>query len=188
MKLAILINGPPRAGKDTAGNYILAHIDEAVKVKFSDPVKDGAHHAYGLDCSIDHYEDVKDIPNVDFLGLTPRQAYIDISEKFMKPRHDQYVYGNLAAGRILRSPASIFVIPDSGFQPETESVLEAIGNKNVLLIRTFRVGCDFSGDSRSYINPDCMTIDVKNVDGHMEDFQHRTTTSVVSWINGRRSA
>lgn len=187
MKLAILINGPPRAGKDTAGNHILACIPEAVKVKFSDPVKDGAHHAYGLDCSIDHYEDVKDIPNDDFLGLTPREAYIQISEDFMKPRHGKHVYGNLAAGRIMRNPASLFVIPDSGFQSETESLLKVLGNKNVLLIRVHREGCNFSSDSRSYIKPDCLTLDVKNIEGRIEDFQLWTTTTVVSWINRRRN-
>lgn len=45
------------------------------------------------------------------------------------------------------------VFSDSGFQSEMEPLIEQFGIDNVVLVRLNRDGYDFSGDSRSYLEP-----------------------------------
>src|SRR5690606_2469170 len=84
-KIAILLNGPPRAGKDTAVEALAAALGAAAEIfKFTSPVKDLTHRNAGLDCATDHYEELKDTPLPEFGGRTPRQAYIDTSAELKR--------------------------------------------------------------------------------------------------------
>lgn len=166
----ILINGPPRSGKDTAGeiihgilntrkgpDHITPHLD-----KFAELVKERAHGLYGLvdqdgPLFASYFEDVKDQPRSEFLGLTPRQAYIAVSETYYKPTHGENIFGRLMLERIRsfhKGRCGVVILTDSGFAPEAQVLIDEYGAGNVFLIRLHRPGFDFEGDSRGYIHLD----------------------------------
>lgn len=150
----ILLNGPPRSGKDFAGELIRASVHRTVAVrKFAAVVKDRCHAAYGLQCSTGYFESTKDEPSAAFLGRTPREAYIAFSEKFYKPLHGKDVFGRLLAERMaVEHPSVLFVVTDSGFREESEVLVAQNRPDRSLLIRLHRDGHDFSNDSRGYID------------------------------------
>lgn len=166
----IFVNGPPRAGKDTVGNIIFEELEKrgvGVAVgKFAGVLKTRTHAAYGLfderggPLPPDAFEDRKDDPLPEFLGLSPRKAYIMMSEAYYKPTHGQTVFGKLLLQDILKlfdalpcgAERPVIVISDSGFEPETEPIIERFGSEECALIRVHREGFDFSGDSRSYLD------------------------------------
>ena len=190
----ILVNGPPRAGKDTAQEAVEA----SVRCKFAQAVKEGTHAAFGLNVSdypMDVFEAVKDEPNALFFGRTPREAYIAYSETFMKPfTGDKQVFGKLLIRWINDKvdvwddndlPHLPFIVTDSGFREEAEAIVNEYGAENVLLIRTHREGCNFDGDSRSYIDLDDLgvwTVDVQNKD--IGDYKDEIKTIVEEFTNG----
>ncbi len=175
MNFVILLNGPPGSGKDTAAEILTQKMAaeklkatmntpgaDVMKRKFSDPVKIGTHASYGIfDTGKDDYELLKDNSLPEFLGLTPRQAYIKHSEEYMKPIHGQDVYGRIACNMIEKDEISIFA--DSGFMAEALPLTPTVGHQNVVQVRIFRDGCDFSNDSRSYwYAPEIQQVDVLN--------------------------
>lgn len=174
----VLLNGPPRCGKDSAASHICNRHD-AIRVGFADHLKIATHAAYGLNyLTHDIFEDVKDQPRDEFFGLTPRQAYIAHSERYMKPLHGPRIFGQLALRRIREFPVdSLVAIPDSGFVEEVAPILMAYGTEKALLIRIHRDGCTFDNDSRSYIGLPVWTVDVEN-NGSLNDF-HRTISRIV---------
>jgi hypothetical protein len=163
----VLLNGPPRSGKDFAANAIRENWqDRAWVLKFAGPVKSATHAAFGIDRPQDAYEHCKDQPSKDFDGLTPREAYIAFSEKAMKPAFGTDIFGRAMRRQIERAAANGFglvAISDSGFMEEAQQVRALVGQDNMLLIRLRRNGCSFVGDSRGYIElPGVWTNDVVN--------------------------
>lgn len=166
-----LINGPPRVGKDTVGN-ILREQHQASVWKFAIPLKERTHALYGLvdleglPLPHDHFEDRKDEPLEEFMGLSPRQAYIEVSERHFKRLHGADVFGRLAEPelRMLEGSVGAVAMTDSGFleesiyvaerwpcalfriHPTWESVRELRGANRPA---TFSV--PFEGDSRGYL-------------------------------------
>ena len=167
-KKIILFNGPPSSGKDHSAKYAANNFPGVRVDKFARILKERTHALYGYPKRAwDYYESVKDEPSQDFFGLTPREAYIGVSEKYFKPMHDEKIFGNL----LLRSLKygdfpewNVLAISDSGFVPEAEVLIEEYGAENVFLIRVHREGYNFSGDSRSYIDlgSNIHTIDIFN--------------------------
>ena len=155
--MIIFLNGPPRVGKDTVGKELVDQLDFADTYKISATLKRMTHGLYELDANRndhDRFEDCKDEPLSIFRGLTPRQAYINVSELLIKP-----VHGDDALGRWLyEDHISYFgkgedgVITDSGFRAEAIPIVEAVGANNCALVRLHRQGCSFKGDSRGYIS------------------------------------
>lgn len=166
----IFLNGPPRAGKDTAGKVICHKFDDADVAKFAAPLKRMTHAMYNMPASInpEHYENEKDTPLQDFYGKTPRAAYIFTSENIIKPQFGQDFFGRLMLRTLWRRyQAGYRIIPitDSGFAPEAEPALDIVGRDKCLLIRIQAEGRGktFAGDSRSYIElPGVQTVEVEN--------------------------
>lgn len=168
----ILINGPPRSGKDTVGQILRLHFHATVD-KFARVLKDKAHELYGMsNLSHDAYEEKKEDQLPVFLGKTPREVYIALSETYFKPLHGIDIFGKLL-WQDIRRVDGIIAITDSGFEPEARYLIDQVGPENVRLIRVYRDGCDFSNDSRSYINlgPDVLTFDLVN-DGTLQGLEH----------------
>jgi hypothetical protein len=162
MKKVILLNSPPRSGKDYAANFIVSKYPQVKTYKFARILKERTHALYGFSWKPhDFYEAVKDKPNPDFLGLTPRQAYIKVSETYFKVHHGDSIFGLLLAKELDKYEWDIALISDSGFINEAEVLIKKYGRENIILIRITREGYDFSGDSRTYIYLDQ---DVCNVD------------------------
>jgi hypothetical protein len=161
----ILLNGPPRAGKDTAA-AVIEEMVGAWRFGFSYPLKLATHAAYGMNLRRhDAFEKVKDDPRDEFFGITPRQAYIAHSETYMKPLHGDDVFGKIWLRVRKQSRVGVVVVPDSGFAAEAMPAITHFGAENTLLIRIHRPGHDFRGDSRSYIDlPGVQTLDLVNHD------------------------
>lgn len=155
----ILFNGPPRSGKDTAGEFLREYSNEDSPIeimKFANAVKNMTHGALGFGHGDpDLFEEVKDSPDVEgLMGATPRQAYIQMSEGFMKPLLGEAVFGRLLVADIEASTFSndTIVVTDSGFMPEARVLVEEYGAANITLVQMHRPGYDFEGDSRGYID------------------------------------
>jgi hypothetical protein len=181
----VLLNGPPRAGKDTAANAICAAYPQGLKLGFSHHLKRATHAAYGLPQDpIDAFEAVKDQHRDEFFGLTPRQAYIAHSEDYMKPLHGKKVFGRLWLRSALASGAPLVVVPDSGFVDEALVGIHEVGEANALLIRVHAEGRGktFAGDSRSHISlPGVTTVDLHN-DGDEAEFCALAVATVRGWV------
>tara|TARA_R110000737_G_scaffold47134_4_gene67038 strand:+ start:3823 stop:4380 length:558 start_codon:yes stop_codon:yes gene_type:complete len=167
----ILLNGPPRAGKDFAGAILEVSL-EGIALKFATELKHMTHRAYGLgEIAEDHYETQKDSRIEDFRGVSPREAYIRMSEDFMKPLHGDCIFGHILKDWILfgSNRFSTVIVTDSGFRGEAEVLVREFGAENVQLVRIHRDGCDFSSDSRSYLDLSDLGVqclDIQNDGGH----------------------
>jgi len=163
--LTIILNGPPRSGKDTVANFISEKY-EAVGHRFAGPLKRMCHDAYGLhDLAEEWFDKCKDEPSEHFLGKTPREVYIAFSELYMKPMYGKAIWGELVAKEIATCPSDgLHVVPDGGFDYEIEPVRQV---SKVKIIQIRRPGFDFSNDSRDYLsNPDLVvsnSLDVANL-------------------------
>jgi hypothetical protein len=167
----IFVNGPPRSGKDHAGMQLMWRDDlkDATLQKFAKELKERTHALYKL---LDPngkpkvhyaYEGVKDDPLQQFHGLTPRQAYISVSENWMKPTHGAGILGTwLIENMQYCRDDAVHIITDSGFAEEAQTVVDHYGAENCFLVRVHRKGYDFSNDSRSYIDLDVKTHDIIN--------------------------
>jgi len=181
----ILINGAPRTGKDTAARAILRAIPGAVRIGFADALKEATHGAYGMpDARYGAFEGVKDEPRPEFRGVTPRAAYIGVSEQLFKPLHGPEVFGEMFLARARASRAPLVVVPDAGFAAEAMPTLRAIGVAHMLLIRLHAEGRGktFAGDSRSHIDlPGVLTLDLHN-DGEQAAFEAEVVQLVRDWL------
>ena len=177
MRPVIFLNGPPYCGKDTLANHIAAAIPGFKVVKFAAVLKERTHALYGRsDLPYDHFELTKDMPSDVFMGLTPREAYIAVSENLMKPIHGKAVFGKLLTANMKLEPESTrgFLISDSGFSYEAYPVLKQFGSDNCVLVRIHAEGrgCTFEKDSRSYIELPVKSYDIDNNDDKNSFLSH----------------
>lgn len=159
----LLINGPPRSGKDTIGSALRRAINNlgsnhlvcAVERKFAAYLKDAAASIYP---AIQCWETDKDTPQPALFGRTKREVLINLSENHFKPLYGTDFFGRRLVDAIeeLR-PTSPFnrltvMVTDSGFNPEARVLIDNYGKSNVMLMRVFRGGCTYEGDSRDYLD------------------------------------
>lgn len=175
----ILINGPAGSGKDTMAEKLKDKLGYFTKLeKFAKPIKlavaaiyfGGNYEAFA---KYDTFE-AKKVPAEVFLGKTPREVQIAVSEFFLKPYHeDKRVFGKLMATRLKMADINQHVlVSDSGFREEAEELVDQFGAENILLVRLHREGYTFDGDSRSYINLDDLgvaTLDIENEEGKADE-------------------
>ena len=161
MKL-ILLNGPPRSGKDTAGDLLKEQLhrpDFPVETyKLAAILKEMVHKAYtpegGPVPPHDAFEDSKDEPADFFQGQTPRKAYIQFSEHYIKPLYGQDYFGQRLAEVIREDGPAIAIVTDSGFAEEAKPLLDLLDTpKDGLQVHLHREGTSFDGDSRAYWRP-----------------------------------
>ena len=148
----LLFNGPPRSGKDTAVQYVLDTFDGVAHLKLAGVLKDATHGLYGLaGVPTDYFEEVKGEPQDELLGLTPRQAYINVAEKLFKPVHGETVFPELLTKQVVEQNSKVIAISDLGFQCELDYFVEKFGAENIVLYKIYRTGCTFANDSREYV-------------------------------------
>lgn len=208
----ILFNGPPGVGKDTAADLVTSiarrelSFTNVEDVKFAEPLKAAVHALLGMPGRAhDYFEHGKDRVLEEFMGKTPRQCYIAMSEEFAKKFWDHEFFGMVMAGRLehhYENAYSLVAISDSGFAGETIPVLRAsTAEDQFLIVQMHRNGCTFKGDSRGWLERDelvksCSTeqdgephwakrlsqITIQN-NGSMEELQQVLREKVNAWID-----
>lgn len=164
----ILINGPKTSGKDYTAELIHDHHhDEVKKLKFATPLYEAVRSMFQIEPL--HWEwmynNQKETPFAELFGMTPRQALIWISEDIMKPKFGTNVMGIIAATAVenaISEGLDVITFSDSGFDSEAKVIVDKFGAENVQLIRIYAQGCDFTGDSRGYVEPRLIGISDKN--------------------------
>jgi hypothetical protein len=166
----VLLNGPPRSGKSSSGKELQKLFNhtypsfEVIRTGFANMLKNAVHGLYniydlqGKLVEYDYFEDVKDVPNNLFGGMSPRQAYIYTSERVLKKLHGQTYFGEVLISHsyfkeiyMTRSSTLIVIVEDSGFLSELIPIYNKYGFENTQLFRLHREGFTFKDDSRSYI-------------------------------------
>ncbi len=183
----LLVNGPPRSGKDTVGSVLAEFFPGRVYItKMAKALKERTHALYGLfesgtgqPLSHDFFETVKDQPHAWFLGKTPREAYIAVSERLMKPLHGDAVWGDLLVEdiRLNEEDADLVIVTDSGFAREAVPAIRAMGMANTTLVRLYRGDTSFSGDSRGYITLE--GVQAYNIENNGTTFELAQTLAAV---------
>ncbi|MEG0209071.1 MULTISPECIES: hypothetical protein [Gammaproteobacteria] len=155
MAKVIILNAPPRSGKDTIQNMILSQRNvmpgmfkrtmfKLVKII----IGSSDFHKF-----MDVYEtDGKDTEKLSFLGgMTCREFMIWISEGVIKPKFGNSHFGTLEASHLHENNEyeQPFIYSDGGFHDEVKTLVD-FGHE-VILVRLHREGFDFSNDSRDYI-------------------------------------
>lgn len=169
MPKLLLLNGPPKSGKDT----IVKELTQYVKfqhLKFSMPIKRAV--AALLDVRESDLEAYKDIQSsmlqpagttLKEVRETPRDLLIAMSEDLLKPRYGSDFFGRIFWQHTKNSASSLIVSSDCGFEEEVERVISNAGSHHCILIRLHRDGTDFDSDSRSYLRDGlCHTWDISN--------------------------
>lgn len=181
-KKIILLNGPISSGKDYGADYLVNNLPDCKMDKFARVLKERTHALYGFPYrKWDHYEDCKDIPNPDFFGKTPRQAYIGVSETYFKPMHGESIFGEILAKELDDNPSQIIAISDSGFVEEAEVLIDKYGASNVMLFRIHKDGCNFNTDSRNYIVLPVHTIVITNLGD--DSYTKQLYSAVTQWLS-----
>ena len=190
--MIILLNGPAGAGKDTLAAMLMEQGYVQQVMQFKAPMFDIALLASGLHINPElwweRYNDRKrkELPWGLLGGMSCREFMIHISEKFIKPVFGDAYFGNqVALNYINRDPhVTDVAVSDSGFQSELDALERTVGKSEVLIVRLWREGYTFDGDSRSYINanPGNHVIDVQLVDG----YPSQAIGTIVSVVNAIR--
>jgi len=192
---AVLLNGPPRVGKDTGAEFLHQIVSDSpgfhnftpYKIKFATPLKEMTHEVFDID-DVDefYFEKTKHIPMEVFRGRTPREAYIYVDKMLKEKFGDDYL-GKLMADRMEEAAEQIkndvFFASDCGFNKEVVPLIERFGVKNLLIVRLFRKGCTFKGDSRGYVDVPGVPIQkIENVDGKLDMYKDDLENVIKSWL------
>lgn len=157
MGTLIFINGKPRSGKDTAGEFVV-DIFGGTRVKMTEPIDAAFQSLFDLeDWQFSMLrEELKETPlpigDIDH-GVSLREFYIKFSEEFLKPLLGQGIFGHLASFRIgeLLAEGNV-VITDCGFSSELEAIMNQVDStaNNIWGLRIDRDGTEW--DSREEID------------------------------------
>jgi hypothetical protein len=170
----LLLNGPPRSGKDEVLKIIARLGYQVHHEKFAKPLRDSVCGLLGISDEDLEERKARD-PRV-------RQLMIGLSERVAKPILGDVFFAEACADRVYRDCrlgiVEQVVITDCGFQHEVDhfiAYLEWLGILPEFQLWTLgRAGCSFEGDSREYVNLDSklgMTLCIYN-GGTLEDLQY----------------
>jgi len=172
----ILLNGPPRCGKDTLAELYTKRYNSAWG-SFKERLIEITLAIYGVESHIwfGWYEEDKEKPRRELDFQSCREALIFVSEEVIKPKFGESFFGKAAAGtcRVAEYCEYDYIIfSDSGFPEEALPLCNLVGPENVMVVRMGREGTDFSNDSRRYLRTDDLPEGVHFVhldnNGHIE--------------------
>jgi hypothetical protein len=149
--MIILFNGPPGTGKDAAADFFkelgFKHLSFK-HVLFKETI---SFFGVDEDWFMEGYNDrsVKERPEELLEGMSRREAMIYVSEDITKPEFGDDVFGVFVANEIDLNKD--YCISDGGFIDELIPVINKVGSENLVLVQLTREGCDYSKDSRRYM-------------------------------------
>lgn len=150
-KRIVLLNGPPRCGKDTLAN-MLEQRHGFKHLKITSKLKEKVHGLYGMpDKRHDAFDKDKDKKLPQFLNLTPRQAYIEVWNKYLVPMHGENFLVDDLITDIDNMDHTHFVISDVGFNRESKAFFNYY-HSQCLLFTMHRPGHSYMNDIRSYVD------------------------------------
>lgn len=198
MAKIILINGPPRSGKDAAAIAISSYFPDVAHAAFKSPLVRLTQEVGQVEYKrwFKDYEDKKDEPWEEYYGKSPREMMIVISEQWLKPTFGNDILGRMAVQRNQEyfNTKGFIVFSDSGFLAECEYVIktwlpyESTRARNCLLLRIHRDGHDFSNDSRGYIDLGHLGVtqlDINNQFDELELYHAQIQHVVDKWHMGK---
>jgi hypothetical protein len=183
-KIGFLLNGPAKAGKDTAAKALAGVLGDRCEVfKITQPVKAHAHKLFGLDVAYDHYEVLKDIPQPEFGGLTPRQVYINTGNG-LRAEFGEDITLRLFVETLARSTTPVVIHGDCGGDLEAEGVADHLGVDRVVVIRVHKEGHDFANDCRDWVSSDRLeVVDIVNVADRQDEFENAVVAVAAEFVS-----
>lgn len=157
-KKVIIINGPPRSGKDLGAvaiqHFIRKHAPwlSPTLEKFSLNMQKGVHATYGLFHSPEDFNvgNLRNIPNSDLLGMTPQQVY-DAQLEHLRQCHGIDVLGVLMEQHLRRQfRIGCHIFSDAERLDDVIPIIEYVRPRNVLLLEIFSAGKTFEGSGGYY--------------------------------------
>ena len=114
------IAGPAHCGKDTAADYLLAHLPHGFnKASFADPIK---QMATGLGLTHEQlYGDLKDVVD-DTFGCTPRKILQTLGTEWGRERIHPDIWVRAMSLKLQNLPDGGLVMPDVRFENEANFV------------------------------------------------------------------
>lgn len=185
MKRFVLFNGPPGSGKDEAAKIMRRHYN-IFEMKASLPLKRALPELFCLTHEqAAEAEKTKNEPSPLFYGRSFREMQIALSEDFMKVDFGEDIFGKLLIRKMkqVQGEFDFFVSSDAGFRSEWEPMIRWQGGKNFMLIRLHREGCDYSKDSRSYIELADLGVTEVDIDNRfdLEMYEQQILRHVRRW-------
>ncbi len=207
MKALILLNGPPRSGKDTVAKILWEAFEADYSFRFANPLRKAIAAFLGVDMFGwgDHhvcewFGDLKGKRTELTFNAEVREMMIDLSERWAKPLMGDDVFGRLMVRTLSQHIVlpDIITIADAGFSKEVLPVVhEFLGKIPILLIHISRDGCEW--DSREPFPTMDQEADptlwwwIKKVD-HIsidnseltkEEFEESAMNMVEAWMNSK---
>lgn len=147
MAKIIILNGPPRCGKDTAAEAIVRYFttENVSHHKFSRPLKDIVASVTGQE-----YKDLETIKDQqqEFAGSF-RELQIATYEALSKVFSQQWL-GEILCHKIAKDQNDLIVCSDGGRIEDLIPLFRR--NHQVMVIQILRDGCHFNYDIRGYIS------------------------------------
>lgn len=144
----IIMNGPPRSGKDRAAKFLCYKYGwNHMEFKHQLFVETCERFGVSLDWFMENYDMNKDEQQAELEGMSKRQALIDTSENNIKLSKGKDYFGVCSANNLI---VGVNVFSDGGFVEELTPIVEK--SDSVIIVQIYRPGCSFDNDSRNYIN------------------------------------
>jgi hypothetical protein len=175
----LLLNGPPRSGKDALGQ-LLADLSPDVRVmKFAQPLIDTMSASFGVSCA-DGAD--KEAPCAVLGGRSRRETAISLSENWFKPTFGDDVFGKILLAKINALPVgAVAVVTDSGFKSEAQPIIAAMPPGAVEMLHIDRFGCSFENDSRGYWTDDRVTMRMLKNNGFISKLELEAKNIINPW-------
>lgn len=138
----VLLNGPPRCGKDAIAKHLEKNYGARL-FRFASPVKEALKTLF-------RYTD-QELEEAKVLHPEIRNAHIYLAESVAKPIYGAGYFGSVCAQAVLQNKPAFAVVPDLGFQTEGLVFSEALPNALIEVWQIDRPGCTFKNDSRGWV-------------------------------------
>ena len=179
--MIILLNGPPRSGKDTAAMFIKRHLPGTVEYKMSAPLKRGIQTIYGFNADACKFVDKEPDTKTRLLhGQTYRVVQIRLFQH-LAAIHGETILADLAITAFPSIMAKHVVISDCGMTIEATKIAAHAGYGNTALIQLHRNGCDFSNDIREYVDIQCKHEMIMNNNYDLDLYELQIKKALQTW-------
>ncbi len=149
--VVVICNGPPGSGKDAICDYLKEKNFKHIEFK-SQLFKDVIEY-YGVNAQwfFDGYtRETKDLKESLLDGKSRRESLIHVSENISKVKYGKDYYGKVASNNMILNEN--YCISDGGFIEELSHIINKFGSESIIMLRLYREGSTYEGDSRRYIN------------------------------------